>query len=98
LNIYSSRIIVYVFMLPSGIEEWNHFLSFVFYFSRKISSVISIRGIIDHLHRNKPFLELEQICVPNSTTCYTNSMVKLLHSGVRGAELEKQERGYPKHP
>jgi hypothetical protein len=63
-------------------------LSFVFYFSRKISSAISIRGIKDHLYGNNPFLELEQSCVPNSTTCSTNSTVKLLHGEVRGAELE----------
>jgi hypothetical protein len=73
-------------------------LSFVFYFSRKISSAISIRGIMDHLHRNNPFLELEQSCVSNSTTCSTNSTVDLLHGGVRGAELEKRERSSPKHP
>jgi hypothetical protein len=41
------------------------------------------------LHENKPFLELEQSCVLNITTCSTNSMVELLHGGVRRAELEK---------
>jgi len=64
-------------------------LSFVFYFSHKISSAISIKGIMDHLHENNPFLDLEQSCVPNSTTCSTNSTVELLYGGVRKAELEK---------
>jgi hypothetical protein len=72
-------------------------LSFVFYFCRKISSAILIRGIIYHLHGNNPFLELEQSGVPNSTTCSTNSTVELLHSGVRGAEMEKRERSSNKH-
>ena len=75
-----------------------NFLLFVFYFLRKISSVISIKGIMDHLHENNPFLELEQSCVPNSTTCFTNFMVELLHGRVRGAELEKRERSSAKHP
>jgi len=64
-------------------------LSFVFYFSQKILSAISIKGIMDHLHENNPFLELEQTCVPNSTTCSTNSTVDLLHGRVYGAELKK---------
>jgi hypothetical protein len=67
-------------------------------FLKKISSAISIRGIIDHLHGNNPFLELEQSCVPNSTTCSTNSTAELLYGGVRGAELEKRQRSSPKHP
>jgi hypothetical protein len=58
-------------------------LSFDFYFGQKISRVISIRGIINHLYRNNLFLELEQSCVPNSTFCSTNSTVELLYGGVR---------------
>jgi len=61
--------------------------SFDFYFGQKISRAILTRGIMDHLHRNNPFLELEQSCMPNRTSCSTNSTVKLLHGGVRGAEL-----------
>lgn len=53
---------------------------------------------MDRPHENDPFLELEQSCVPNSTTCSTNSMVDLLHGVVRGAELKKWERSSPKHP
>jgi hypothetical protein len=53
---------------------------------------------MDHLHGNNSFLELEQSCVPNSTTCSTNSTTKLLHGGVRRAELEKRQRSSPKHP
>jgi hypothetical protein len=53
---------------------------------------------MDHLHGNNSFLELEQSCVPNSTTCSTNSTVELLHGGVRGAELEKREWSSAKHP
>jgi hypothetical protein len=49
------------------------------------------------LHRNNLFLELEQSCVPNSTTCSTNSTAELLHGGVRGVELEKRQRSSPKH-
>jgi len=48
--------------------------SFDFYFDQKISRAILIRGTIDHLHGNNPFLELEQSYVPNSTSCSTNSM------------------------
>jgi hypothetical protein len=73
-------------------------LPFVFYFSQKISSAISIKGIMDHLHENNSFLELEQNRMSNSTTCSTNSTVKLLYGGVRGVELEKQERSSTKHP
>jgi hypothetical protein len=65
--------------------------SFDFYFGQKISKAISMRGIMDQLHGNNSFLELEQSCVPNSTSCSTNSMVELLHSGVCGAELQKLE-------
>jgi hypothetical protein len=43
-------------------------------------------------------MELELGCVPNSTTCSTNSTVKLLYGGVDGAELQKQERSSPIHP
>jgi murein endopeptidase len=55
---------------------------------------------MDHLHANNLFLELELEldCVPNSTTCSTNSTVKLLHGEVCGAELKKWERSNPKHP
>jgi hypothetical protein len=53
---------------------------------------------MDHLHENNPLLELEQNCASNSTTCSTNSTVKLLYGGVRGAELEKQEWSNTKHP
>jgi len=38
----------------------------------------SIRGIIDHLHGNNSFLELELGCVPNGTICSTNSTVELV--------------------
>jgi hypothetical protein len=48
-------------------------VSFVLYFYQKISSAISIIGIIDYLHENNPFLKLEQICVLNSTTCVFGS-------------------------
>ena len=44
---------------------------------------------MDHLHENNPFLELEQTCMPNSTTCSINATVELLYGGVRKAELEK---------
>jgi len=64
-------------------------LSFDFYFGQKISKAILIRGIMEYLHGNNPFLELEQSYVPNSTSCSTNSTVELLHGGVRGAELQK---------
>jgi len=60
---------------------------FDFYFGQKISRAILIRGIIDHLYENNPFLELEQSYVPNSIFCSTNSTVELLRSGVRGVEL-----------
>ena len=53
---------------------------------------------MDYMHGNNPFLELEQSCVLNSTTGSTNSTVEPLHSGVRGAELKKRERGSAKHP
>jgi hypothetical protein len=66
------------------LELWP--LSFVFYFSWKISSAISIKGIMDHLHANNPFRLLELGCVPNSITCSTNSTVELLDGGVHGAE------------
>jgi len=36
-----------------------NFLSFVFYFSRKISNAISIRGIMDYLHENNSFHRAE---------------------------------------
>ena len=36
---------------------------------------ISIRGTIDHLRENNPFLELELYCVSNGITC---SMVELV--------------------
>jgi len=65
--------------------------SFDFYFDQKISRTISISDIMDHLHGTNPFLELEQSYVPNSTSCSTNSTMKLLHDGVRGAELQKLE-------
>jgi hypothetical protein len=59
----------------------------------------SINGIIDHLHGNNPFLELELELgyVPNSATCSTNSIVELLYDGVGGAELKKLEQSSPKH-
>ena len=60
-------------------------LSFVLYFSREISSAISIRGIMNHFHQNNPFLELEQSSVPNSTTCSTDSTMEPL--GVNEADL-----------
>jgi hypothetical protein len=47
------------------------------------------QGHNEPLYENKLFLELEQSCVLNITTCCTNSMVELLHGGVRRAELEK---------
>jgi len=53
---------------------------------------------MSHLHENNPFLKLEQSCMPNSTSCSTNSTVELLHGGVRGAELQKLEQSSPKHP
>jgi hypothetical protein len=49
----------------------------------------SMRGIIDHLQRNNPFLKLELGCVPKSTICSTNSTVELLHGEVGGAKLQK---------
>ena len=62
----------------------------------RFSCNTSIRDIMDYLHRNNLFLELEHSCVPNSTTCSTNFTVELLHGGVRGAELKKWERSGPK--
>jgi hypothetical protein len=53
--------------------------SFDFYFGKKISKAISIKGIMDYLHRNNLFLELEQSYMPNSTSYSTNSMVELLY-------------------
>jgi hypothetical protein len=47
---------------------------------------------MDHLHANNPFMELELACVPNSIICSTNSTVKLLYDGVRGAELENRSK------
>jgi hypothetical protein len=63
--------------------------SFDFYFGQKISRAISIRGIMNHLHGNNPFLELEQSYVPNSTSCSANSMVELLYGGIGGEKLQK---------
>jgi len=57
-----------------------------------------MRGIIDHLHGNNPFLGLEQNYVPNSISCSTNSTVELLYSRVRGTELQKLEWSSSKHP
>ena len=51
-----------------------------------------------HLHENNPFLKLEQSCVPNGTSCSTNSTVELLHGRVRGAELQKLKQSSAKHP
>jgi hypothetical protein len=48
-----------------------------------------MRGIIDHLQENNIFLRLELGCMPNSTTCSTNSIVELLYNRVGGAELKK---------
>jgi len=62
-------------------------LSFDFYFGQKISRAILIGGIMDYLHGNNPFLEMEQSYMPNNTFCSTNSIVKLLHSDVSRAKL-----------
>jgi hypothetical protein len=59
------------------------------------SRAISIRGIIDYLHGNNPFLELEQSYVPNGIFYSKNSTVELLHVGVRETELQKLERSSP---
>jgi hypothetical protein len=53
---------------------------------------------MDYLYGNNPFLELEQSCMPNSTTCSTNSTTELLHGRIREEELKKQERSSYKHP
>jgi hypothetical protein len=58
----------------------------------------SIRGIIDHFYENNTFPELELGCVPNSTTCSTNSIVELLRDGVGGVELQKREQAVPNTP
>ena len=59
-------------------------------------SAISIKGIIDHLYKNNLFLELELGCVSNSTICFTNFIVELLHNRVSGTKLQKRERSIPK--
>jgi hypothetical protein len=64
---------------------------FDFYFGHKISKAISIGDIIDHLHKNNLFLELEQSYVLNNTSCSTNSTMELLYDEVREAKLQKLE-------
>jgi hypothetical protein len=72
---------------------------FDFYFGHKISRAISIiRGIVNHLYGNNPFLELKQSWMPNNTSCSTNSTAELLHDGVRRAELQKLKWSSLKHP